>query len=431
MSLALPAIHALEGEVYLPGSKSMSNRALLMAAMAEGDTLVKNLLVSDDTKVMLAALTKLGVIIVKTDDGTRVTGLGGPLAADGTEDTELQLNLGLAGTAIRPLCAALTLGRGTFTLDGVARMRERPIGDLIQPLLAMGANIEYLATPGFPPIKIQGTGLTGGKLSMRGDTSSQFLTSLLMACPYADNPTNILIEGELVSKPYIDITCNMMSLFGVEVDNENNRYLSFQVSNQKYQSPGEVLVEGDASSASYFLAAGAIAGKGVCVHGIGKDSVQGDVAFTDVITQMGANIQVNENSIEVCPGTTKLKAIDADLGHITDAAMTVAVLALFAEGTTRIRNIGNWRVKETDRLAAMSTELRKFGATVIEGEDSLEITPPEKLNPATVATYGDHRMAMGFSLTALGTEVTIENPDCVGKTFPDYFEVFKKLSVCS
>ncbi len=425
-SLRLDPVRALSGTVALPGSKSVSNRALLLAALARGQTSIDNLLRSDDTARMIAALCSMGVKINTRGTRATVQGAAGPLPAAAAP---LQLDMGLAGTALRPLTAALTLGSGVFELDGVPRMRERPIGDLVDALRPLGARIEYLGAQGYPPLRVTATGLNGGETRIRGNVSSQFLTALLLAAPLARAPVTVRIEGALVSRPYIDITLHAMQQFGVDVSNDD--YAAFAVPNTGYQSPGKFWIEGDASSASYFLAAGAIAGDGVTVTGIGTDSIQGDVAFADALQAMGAQVERAATSIRVSPPASGvLRAVDLDLNHIPDAAMTLAIAALFAEGTTRIRNIGNWRVKETDRLSAMATELRKVGAAVVEGAEEIAITPPAQLEPATIGTYGDHRMAMCFSLVALGqTAVTIEDPRCVDKTFPDYFEVYRRMVV--
>ena len=421
-SLVLNPVSELSGEVSLPGSKSISNRALLLAAQSTGTTTLTNLLHSDDTAVMLSALDQLGVAVHSDPAQTIIEGRGGPLC---DQPRNLHLDLQLAGTAYRPLAAALCAASGHFVLDGVPRMRERPIGDLVDALRPIGGQIDYLGEPGFPPITVRGPTLAGGETQIRGDISSQFLTALLMAAPLAGQPVRVQLTSELTSKPYIDITLAMMKRFGVEVAHSN--YDDFRVEPARYQSPGALLVEGDASSASYFLAAGAIRGQGMVVRGIGSSSVQGDVAFVDVLKRMGAGVTVGDQHVEIRPG--KLAAVDIDLNHIPDAAMTIAVLALFAEGTTTIRNIANWRVKETDRLTAMAHELRKLGADVVEGVDFISVTRPVALKPAEIDTYGDHRMAMCFSLAALGgIPVTINDPECVAKTFPDYFDVFKSLA---
>jgi len=421
-SLTLSPIKAINGTIDLPGSKSVSNRALLLAALAKGTTTLTNLLDSDDTSHMLASLQKLGITLThdKKNATCRLVGLGRPFLPNNVE-----LFLGNAGTAMRPLCAALCLGNGTYTLTGEERMEERPIGDLVDALRQAGASIEYLKNSGYPPLLIEGKGLTGGEVMIDGSVSSQFLTAFLMAAPMAQGDCNIVIQGDLVSKPYIDITLKMMRTFGVHV--ENTEYERFTITgNQYYKSPGTFLVEGDASSASYFLAAAAIKGGKVRVNGVGRASMQGDILFAEVLEKMGARITWGEDYIEAQKG--ELTAVDLDLNHIPDAAMTIATAALFAKGTTAIRNVYNWRVKETDRLAAMATELRKVGATVVEGHDFIEITPPKKLQHAAIDTYNDHRMAMCFSLVALGdTPVTINDPGCTSKTFPDFFEQFGKL----
>ncbi len=424
-SLTLQPINKVDGEVNLPGSKSVSNRALLLAALAQGTTRLTNLLDSDDIRHMLNALTKLGVSYSLSEDKTvcEVNGLGGAFYSN----QALELFLGNAGTAMRPLAAALCLGEGEFVLTGEPRMKERPIGHLVDALRQAGANIEYLENEHYPPLKIVGSGLNGGTVEIDGSISSQFLTAFLMSAPLAKDDVTIKIVGELVSKPYIDITLHIMAQFGVEVENRN--YQEFAIkAGQQYVAPGDFLVEGDASSASYFLAAAAIKGGSIKVTGIGKNSIQGDVQFADALEKMGAQIEWGDDYVISRVG--ELKAVDLDFNHIPDAAMTIATTALFAEGTTAIRNVYNWRVKETDRLAAMSTELRKVGAEVEEGHDYIIITPPAKLKHAAIDTYDDHRMAMCFSLVALSdTPVTINDPKCTSKTFPDYFDKLKSLSV--
>ncbi|OBU34572.1 3-phosphoshikimate 1-carboxyvinyltransferase [Photobacterium kishitanii] len=423
-SLTLQPIAKVNGEVNLPGSKSVSNRALLLAALAQGTTRLTNLLDSDDIRHMLNGLKQLGVNYRLSADKTEceVDGLGHAFTA--TEP--LELYLGNAGTAMRPLAAALCLGSGEYILTGEPRMKERPIGHLVDALCSAGAEITYLENEHYPPLKIIGTGLNGGEVEIDGSISSQFLTAFLMAAPLASADTVITIKGDLVSKPYIDITLHIMAQFGVKV--ENRDYQQFVVKGcQQYQSPGEFLVEGDASSASYFLAAAAIKGGAIKVTGIGKNSIQGDIQFADALAAMGADIEWGDDYVIARCG--KLTAVDMDFNHIPDAAMTIATTALFAKGTTSIRNVYNWRVKETDRLAAMATELRKVGAEVEEGSDYITITPPTKLNHAVIDTYDDHRMAMCFSLVALSdTAVTINDPKCTSKTFPDYFIKLQSLS---
>ncbi|EGM4383078.1 3-phosphoshikimate 1-carboxyvinyltransferase [Salmonella enterica] len=422
-SLTLQPIARVDGAINLPGSKSVSNRALLLAALACGKTVLTNLLDSDDVRHMLNALSALGINYTLSADRTRcdITGNGGALRAPGA----LELFLGNAGTAMRPLAAALCLGQNEIVLTGEPRMKERPIGHLVDSLRQGGANIDYLEQENYPPLRLRG-GFTGGDIEVDGSVSSQFLTALLMTAPLAPEDTTIRVKGELVSKPYIDITLNLMKTFGVEIT--NHHYQQFVVKGgQQYHSPGRYLVEGDASSASYFLAAGAIKGGTVKVTGIGRKSMQGDIRFADVLEKMGATITWGDDFIACTCG--ELHAIDMDMNHIPDAAMTIATTALFAKGTTTLRNIYNWRVKETDRLFAMATELRKVGAEVEEGHDYIRITPPAKLQHADIGTYNDHRMAMCFSLVALSdTPVTILDPKCTAKTFPDYFEQLARMS---
>jgi len=418
-SIELKPLGRASGSMRLPGSKSISNRVLLLASLSQGETEISGLLDADDTRVMKVALEKLGVEFKNSS----VKGVAGPFPIKKAE-----LFLGNAGTAFRPLTAALALSNGDYRLSGVPRMHERPIADLVDALRAIGARIDYLGRQGYPPLHIQPAKAVATEVTVKGDVSSQFLTALLMALPLAGAASRIDVEGELVSKPYVEITLNTMRRFGIEVG--RNGWRSFEIPRQSYVSPGRVLVEGDASSASYFLAAGAIAGGPVRVEGVGRDSVQGDVRFTEVLERMGAKVFLGEDAIEVSnPGKT-LKAIDLDLNHIPDAAMTAAVLALFADGPSTLRNIANWRVKETDRLAAMATELRKLGAEVEEGADWLRISPPKRLLPnQKIETYDDHRMAMCFSLVALaGVPVTINDPGCVAKTFPDYFSAFQSIA---
>ncbi len=422
-SLTLQPIARVDGAINLPGSKSVSNRALLLAALACGKTVLTNLLDSDDVRHMLNALSALGINYTLSADRTRcdITGNGGPLRASGA----LELFLGNAGTAMRPLAAALCLGQNEIVLTGEPRMKERPIGHLVDSLRQGGANIDYLEQENYPPLRLRG-GFIGGDIEVDGSVSSQFLTALLMTAPLAPKDTIIRVKGELVSKPYIDITLNLMKTFGVEI--ANHHYQQFVVKGgQQYHSPGRYLVEGDASSASYFLAAGAIKGGTVKVTGIGRKSMQGDIRFADVLEKMGATITWGDDFIACTRG--ELHAIDMDMNHIPDAAMTIATTALFAKGTTTLRNIYNWRVKETDRLFAMATELRKVGAEIEEGHDYIRITPPAKLQHADIGTYNDHRMAMCFSLVALSdTPVTILDPKCTAKTFPDYFEQLARMS---
>jgi 3-phosphoshikimate 1-carboxyvinyltransferase len=421
--LTLPASHQVQGTITLPGSKSISNRTLLLAALSEGATEIRDLLASDDTSRMLEALQTLGVKLENfAENAWRVTGCGGNFPNKKTE-----IFLGNAGTAFRPLTAALALAGGDYTLSGVPRMHERPIGDLVDALKQAGADIQYLANSGFPPLKIAASNIDLSKpIKIRGDVSSQFLTALLMALPLTKQKATIEVVGELISKPYIEITLNLMAKFGVNV--QRDRWQSFTIpADSLYISPKQIFVEGDASSASYFLAAGAIGGN-IRVEGLGENSIQGDVKFTNALAMMGAEISYGENHI-TANKAAKIKTIDLDCNHIPDAAMTLAIVALFAKGTTTLSNIASWRVKETDRIFAMATELRKVGAIVEEGADYIKITPPAQLTPnAVIDTYDDHRMAMCFSLVSLGgVPITINDPKCVNKTFPDYFAQFASI----
>ncbi|MCK9381973.1 MAG: bifunctional 3-phosphoshikimate 1-carboxyvinyltransferase/cytidylate kinase [Sulfuritalea sp.] len=426
-SLTLPPLRAAAGSVRLPGSKSISNRMLLLAALAEGTTEIRDLLDSDDTRVMLAALQTVGVgITVLGSSAWRVEGCGGVFPVK-----DADLFMGNAGTAIRPLTAALALSGGHYRLSGVPRMHERPIGDLVDGLLQIGADVRYTGTPGFPPLAIHPARIElTGPIRLRGDVSSQFLTALLMALPLTGAEASIEMTTELISKPYIEITLNLMARFGVEVRREGWQRFTIPAG-QRYRSPGLLHVEGDASAASYFLAAGAIGGGPVRVEGVGRNSIQGDVRFADALQAIGARIEWGEQFIEAsAPESGKLKAFDLDLNQIPDAAMTLAVAALFADGRCVLRNIASWRVKETDRIAAMATELRKLGATVEEGADYIAVSPASTLNAgAAIDTYDDHRMAMCFSLAALGgVSVAINDPQCVNKTFPDYFDALAEIT---
>ena len=421
--LTLDPIAKVSGEVNVPGSKSLSNRALLLAALAEGETELTNLLDSEDIEHMLNALTKLGINYRLSEDKTQCVVQGNGGAFNVAEP--LELFLGNAGTAMRPLCAALAASNVDTVLTGEPRMEERPIGDLVDALREADADVTYLKNEGYPPLQIKGKTLNGGEMSVDGSVSSQFLTALLMAAPLFSGDVTIRIKGELVSKPYIDITLDTMAKFGVTVKNDN--YQTFTISGDaKYIAPGKFMVEGDASSASYFLAAGAIKGGTVRVTGIGQNSIQGDIRFADVLEAMGATVVWNDEYIEVTGAP--LKGVNMDMNHIPDAAMTIATTALFAEGPTTMTNIYNWRVKETDRLAAMATELQKLGAKVEEGHDYIKVWPTDSLKHAEIDTYNDHRIAMCFSLVALSdTPVTINDPGCTRKTFPDYFTRFKTL----
>ncbi|HRL53883.1 MAG TPA: bifunctional 3-phosphoshikimate 1-carboxyvinyltransferase/cytidylate kinase [Acidovorax temperans] len=439
--LDLPALDAATGEVLLPGSKSISNRVLLLSALSLGTTTVYDLLASDDTRVMLDGLRQIGCEVEESGSTVRITGLGGRKPV-----SPCSLFMGNAGTAMRPLTAALALLGGEFELSGVPRMHERPIGDLVDALRQLGCHIDYLGNPGYPPLRIaHGNGVPALALNqpiqVRGDVSSQFLTALLMALPLVATQTAVHIEvvGELISKPYIAITLQLLARFGIQVHHDNWQRFTIPAGSQ-YQSPGSIYVEADASSASYFIALGAIASSAeasnsIKIQGVGLDSIQGDIRFVEAAQAMGAKVTGGPNWLEVQRGAWPLKAIDLDCNHIPDAAMTLAVMALYATGTTTLRNIASWRVKETDRIAAMANELRKLGATVQEGADYIQITPPastEHWKAASIHTYDDHRVAMCFSLATFNPAqlpVRIEDPKCVAKTFPDYFEAFLGTAV--
>ncbi len=426
----LPQLLSARGTVRLPGSKSISNRVLLLAALAEGETEVRDLLLSDDTARMLDALRTLGIGVEPgAGNDFRISGVAGRFPVRTSE-----LFLGNAGTAFRPLTAVLALAGGHYRLAGVARMHERPIGDLVDALRQLGADISYVGSAGFPPLAIRPPALLPGRVvSVRGDVSSQFLTGLLMALPLLGVETSVEVVGELISRPYVEITLASMARFGVQVRRDGWRRFTVPA-DSGYRSPGVVHVEGDASSASYFLALGAIGGGPLRVEGVGLNSIQGDVRFTEALTAMGAQVTSGDNWIEASApvaGTGTLRGISLDCNHIPDAAMTLATTALFAVGPTTLRNIASWRVKETDRIAAMATELRKLGVRVEAGDDFIRVYPPgagQFLHPAAIDTYDDHRIAMCFSLAALGTPLRINDPQSVGKTFPDYFARFAEVS---
>ena len=431
--LDVPALRAVSGTVRLPGSKSISNRVLLLAALCEGQTTVRDLLDSDDTRVMLQALRQLGCGVVVDGTTAVIDGLGGR-----ARQPHAELFLGNAGTAMRPLTAALAVLGGDYALSGIARMHERPIGDLVDALRALGCSVQYLGQDGFPPLHIGQPNLKLDQpIPVRGDVSSQFLTALLMALPLAAQAQDIVIDvvGELISKPYIEITLQLLARFGVKVQRDG--WARFVIpAGSRYRSPGEIHVEADASSASYFIAAGALSASasgpnGLKIEGVGEASIQGDIRFVEAARLMGAQIDSGPNWLRAERGAWPLKAIDLDCNHIPDAAMTLGVMALYADGPSTLRNIASWRVKETDRIAAMAAELRKLGAEVEEGADFIRITPPSVWQAASLHTYDDHRMAMCGSLAAFnaaGLPVRIEDPKCVAKTFPDYFETLFELA---
>ena len=431
--LDVPALRVVSGTVRLPGSKSISNRVLLLAALCEGQTTVRDLLDSDDTRVMLQALRQLGCGVVVDGTTAVIDGLGGR-----ARQPQAELFLGNAGTAMRPLTAALAVLGGDYRLSGIARMHERPIGDLVDALRALGCSVQYLGQDGFPPLHIGQPNLKLDQpIPVRGDVSSQFLTALLMALPLAAQAQDIVIDvvGELISKPYIEITLQLLARFGVKVHRDG--WARFVIpARSRYRSPGEIHVEADASSASYFIAAGALSASasgpnGLKIEGVGEASIQGDIRFVEAARLMGAQIDSGPNWLRAERGAWPLKAIDLDCNHIPDAAMTLGVMALYADGPSTLRNIASWRVKETDRIAAMAAELRKLGAEVEEGADFIRITPPSVWQAASLHTYDDHRMAMCGSLAAFnaaGLPVRIEDPKCVAKTFPDYFETLFELA---
>jgi len=418
------------GELNLPGSKSISNRVLLLSALSRGDINIKNLLFSDDTKIMINALKKLGINISENSQLKECT-IKGPENLFLNKHADLYI--GNSGTTIRPLTAALAFNNGEYKLYGTKRMHERPIKHLVDSLISIGAKIEYLEQYGYPPILIKNSQIKKNIVNVKGNVSSQFLSSLILSSSIFSKKKNfeIHVDGNLISRPYIDITLKLVNLFGLKIiEKKNNVFLIS--SNQTLYNPKEIIIEGDASSASYFFAAVAIGGGTLRVNGVGLKSIQGDIEFTKILEKMGVMIQMDDNFIEVTCNKI-LKPINEDLNHIPDAAMTLAILALYADGISVLRNIGSWRVKETDRLAAMSTELRKVGAKVIEGDDFLEIHPPQIIKKASIDTYDDHRIAMCFSLVCLnglnkkGAHIRIKDPNCVSKTFPEYFEYFNNL----
>lgn len=425
----LVPIERIEGHVLLPGSKSLSNRALLMAALAEGETMVLNLLDSEDISYMIGALETLGFEMEqnKAERTLRIVGCAGKFPKDGP----LELFLGNAGTAMRPLTAAVAAaGRGKYVLDGVPRMRERPIQDLVDGLCQLGVDARCTLGTGCPPVEVDAQGLPGGRVELSGAVSSQYLTALLMAAPLATGDIEIVIKDKLVSIPYIDMTLKLMERFGIRSEHSDDWQYFKVPAGQMYKSPGEVYVEGDASSASYFLAGATITGGTVTVEGCGTESLQGDVKFAEVMGMMGAKVEWGPRSVTVTgPPKGQLKSVDVNMNSMPDAAMTLAVAALFANGTTAIRDVENWRVKETERMKAIVAELTKLGATVEEGQDYCIITPPKHLTPTAIETYDDHRMAMAFSLAACGgVPITILDPGCTRKTFPTYFDALESVS---
>lgn len=432
----IPPVHHAEGTVTLPGSKSLSNRVLLLASLAKGKCVVQNVLDSDDVRHMVAALSQLGVTLEPDWQSACITvhGSNGSFKAGGSSSSDAtQLNLGNAGTAMRPLCAAVAAaGHGWYMLDGVERMRERPIQGLVDALAQLGSGAECLHNTGCPPVQIYAHGLKGGRVDVDGRTSSQYITALLMASPFAHADVDINVTNGLISKPYVDMTAQLMQRFGADVVVADESHERWHVRPGAYAAPAKAFVEGDASSASYFLGLAAVGGGRVQVHGCGEDSLQGDVRFADVLRKMGCTVHWEASSIEVAsPADGILHGVDEDCGDIPDAAMTLAVLALFAHSPTVIRNVASWRVKETERMLAMKREIAKLGGTLEElSEGKCMIHPPATLQFATIDTYDDHRMAMAFSLAAAGCAdgVAIRDPACVAKTFPSFFDALHSVS---
>ncbi len=425
--LFLPKITAAQGSVTIPGSKSISNRILLLAALTEGKTVIENLLKSDDTDRMLEALETLGITVRLINSETRTFEVIG--SKSGFPNKKADLFLGNAGTAFRSLTAALAMNEGEYQLRGIARMHERPIKDLVDALCLLGFQVHYLEKEGYPPLHILPGNLKAKKIAIKGNVSSQYLTALLMSLPHLQQAVKIDVDGILISKPYIEITLKLLADFGVNIPHES--YQSFQIpNNAQFTSPGTFYVEGDASSASYYLALGAICGP-LTVKGVGRKSIQGDIRFVDALIKMGADVVMHDNEIIVSkPKDGQIKGIDLDCNHIPDAAMTLAILAVFGDQKTILRNIGSWRVKETDRIHAMATELQKLGVKIEEGEDYLVVYPQASLNEGIeIETYDDHRIAMCFSLLSAKVPLTILDPSCVDKTFPNYFELFQKVTL--
>lgn len=419
-ALNLKKIKSVEGKVILPGSKSLTNRALLISALAKGNTKLLNVLKSDDTSRMIEALQTLKVKLKVNVSSVDVTGMGG-VFNEGLNSVELYL--GNAGTAMRPLCAALAVSTGVFTLTGEPRMMERPIGPLTEALRSLGINIEYLNNDGFPPVRIRGAVPKVHEVTVSGSTSSQFITALLMAAPVCGG-LKIKIKGDLISKPYVDLTVKLIEKFGAVVS--RNGYSEFTVEGTGYTSPGSYLIEGDATGATYFAAAAAIGGE-LELYGLPEDSVQGDIKFLDVLAQMGAKIKKTESSVII--KKSKLHGIDIDMNAMPDAAMTLVPLALYTDGPITIRNIASWRVKETDRIEAMVKEMSKLGVKVESGEDYISIDGSTRNDVTpTFDTYNDHRMAMCMSLVAFDRDIVINDPECINKTFPTYFNNLKSVS---
>lgn len=423
-SLQLKKINEINGEITLVGSKSLSNRALLLAGLAKGQTTIKNVLLSDDTRYMMEALEKLGVELDYDGDNFIVNGLDHLFNLPETLDKPLELILGNAGTVLRPLVALLSVSHGKFLLTGQERMLERPIGGLVDALRELDLQVDYLNFEGYPPVMVTGKAPTGDTVHVDGTVSSQFISALLMMAPMLESALEIVIKGELISKPYVDMTLNLMESYGARITRQGHE--RFIVQSGGYTSPGSYLVEGDATAATYFMAAAAVGGH-VKINGLGKNSLQGDIKFIDVLRDMGATINLEEDYVEVFK--SDLHGIDVDMNDMPDAAMTLVPLALFASSPVSIRNIASWRVKETDRIEAMVMEMMKLGVQIDYGYDFITIDGSTKNEgPVEFDTYTDHRMAMCLALVALDRDVTINDPHVTNKTFPRYFDMLKSIS---
>ena len=423
--IKLKASKQVRGCIKLPGSKSITNRVLLMAALGSGVTKLIDPLRSEDTDQMINALIKLGVSVKEVNDDQNSIEIKG--AEQNFPNKNTNLFLGNSGTTFRPLAAVLAMMRGDYYLSGIERMHERPIKDLVDALEQMGSSIQYEKNHGYPPITINNSSIEISEpIQIKGDISSQYLTALLIAGPISNNEFNIEVIGDLISKPYIDITLKLLTKFNIFYNNDNWRLFSLK-KDSVYRNPTKIFVEGDASSASYFFAAASLAGS-IEIKGINKDSIQGDLKFLDIISKMGAKIEYKSDSIQVSRASN-LKGLEIDCIEIPDAAMTLAIMAVFADKPTKLKNIGSWRVKETDRILAMNNELTKMGVEVSTTHDSMTIFPQKQLNDnISIETYNDHRIAMCFSLFCLkNLNITIQDPNCVNKTYPDYFKDLKSV----
>jgi len=423
--ITLKASKQVRGFIKLPGSKSITNRVLLMAALGSGVTKLIDPLRSEDTDQMINALIKLGVSVKEVNDDKKTLEIKG--AEHNFPNKDTNLFLGNSGTTFRPLAAVLAMMRGSYNLSGIERMHERPIKDLVDALEQMGSSIQYEKNHGYPPITIKNKSIEISKpIKIKGDISSQYLTALLIAGPISNNEFNIEVVGDLISKPYIDITLKLLTKFNIFYNNDNWRLFSLK-KDSVYRNPTKIFVEGDASSASYFFAAASLAGS-IEIKGINKDSIQGDLKFLDIISKMGAKIEYKSDSIQVSRASS-LKGLEIDCIEIPDAAMTLAIMAVFADKPTKLKNIGSWRVKETDRILAMDNELTKMGVEVSTTHDSMTVFPRKQLNDnISIKTYNDHRIAMCFSLFCLkNLNITIQDPNCVNKTYPDYFKDLKSV----